>query len=172
MLTAGERALNIIQGEHAISRDENVVITTILGSCVSACLFDPVLRIGGANHFLLPDAGTDPAEHRYATAAMEALVRSLLRAGADRGRLEAKLFGGAWRMANLPDIGRRNALAAADFLRKEGIPVVSSDLGGTQARGLRFWPATGHARIQRLGSQIPLPVEKPSTALPMRADRV
>lgn len=156
-----EKTHNIIQGEHAVSGDENLVITTILGSCVAACIYDPVLKIGGANHFLLPDAGAGASDIRYAAAAMEVLINSLVRAGAQKRRMEAKLFGGARILANLPDIGRSNALAAEEFLRAEGIPVVARDVGGSLARRLRFSPTTGRVRIQRLDPQNSLPPETP-----------
>jgi chemotaxis protein CheD len=136
---------HVIQGEQAVSDDVNMSLQTVLGSCVSACLHNPVRRIGGMNHFLLPDDGTG-ADMRYASAAMERLVNELLKNGADRGRLEAKLFGGARIMSNLPDIGRRNAESALAFLRNEGIACRSQSLGGSQARRVRFWPATGRAQ--------------------------
>jgi chemotaxis protein CheD len=97
------------------------------------------------NHFLLPDDGHG-ADMRYASAAMERLVNELLKNGAERSRLQAKLFGGARIMSNLPDIGRRNAESALAFLQNEGIPCKSQSLGGHQARRVRFWPATGRAQ--------------------------
>lgn len=164
MTSAQNPTRSIIQGEHAVSNDHNLTITTLLGSCVAACIYDPVLKIGGANHFLLPDAGNGPSDIRYAAAAIEVLINSLLRAGAHKRRLEAKLFGGARIMPNLPDIGRSNALAAEKFLTTEGIPVVARDVGGQLARRLRFWPTTGLVRIQRLDPQKTLPVETPRSA--------
>ena len=142
---------HVIQGEQAVSDDEATTLQTVLGSCVAACLHDPVRRIGGMNHFLLPDDG-DGTAMRFASAAMERLVNELLKNGAQRQRLQAKLFGGARSMANLPDIGRRNAESALAFLRNEGIPCRSQSLGGNQARRVRFWPASGRAQqllIQR-----------------------
>lgn len=137
--------LHVIQGEHCTSDKPDTVMTTVLGSCVAACLHDPVRRIGGMNHFLLPDdIGT--RDLRHASAAMEVLVNSLIKQGALRERLEAKLFGGGRMLAGLPDIGRRNGEAAIAFLRGEGIHLLAQSLGGTQARRLRFWPATGKAQ--------------------------
>ncbi len=156
-----EKVRHIIQGEHCVSDAPDEVISTILGSCVAACIYDPLSRIGGANHFLLSDPGNGPVDIRYAAAAMEVLVNSLLRRGAQKRRLEAKLFGGARIMRNLPDIGGANAKAAEKFLRDEGIPVISSDLGGEQARRMRFWPTTGRVQIQRLAPQNALPAEAP-----------
>jgi chemotaxis receptor (MCP) glutamine deamidase CheD len=110
---------HVIQGEQAVSDRADTTLQTVLGSCVAACLHDPVRRIGGMNHFLLPDDGHG-ADMRYASAAMERLVNELLKNGAERGRLQAKLFGGARIMSNLPDIGRRNAESALAFLQKRG----------------------------------------------------
>lgn len=136
---------HVIQGEQAISDAPEATLQTVLGSCVSACLHDPVRRIGGMNHFLLPDDGQG-TDIRYASAAMERLVNELLKSGAGKERLQAKLFGGARIMANLPDIGTRNAESALAFLRNEGIPCQSRSLGGNQARRVRFWPASGRAQ--------------------------
>jgi len=139
------RILHVIQGEHRTSDQPDTVLTTVLGSCVAACLYDPVRRIGGMNHFLLPDdLGT--RDLRYASAAMEVLVNSLIKEGAQRMRLEAKLFGGGRMLAGLPDIGRRNADAAIAFLHSEGIKLQAQSLGGTFARRVRFWPTTGKAQ--------------------------
>ncbi|WP_410218961.1 chemotaxis protein CheD [Paracoccus sp. (in: a-proteobacteria)] len=151
MEDAASRVIHVVQGEHAIHDDPSVMITTVLGSCVSACIFDPLRGIGGMNHFLLPDSGPGGADIRYAAAAMEVLVNGLMRRGVGRGQLRAKLFGGARMMAGLPDIGQRNADAARRFLQDEGIPLIASDLCGTQARRVRFWPATGRVQLQLLG---------------------
>ena len=139
------KTLHVIQGEQCTSDQPDTVLTTVLGSCVAACLHDPVRRIGGMNHFLLPDdLGT--RDLRYATAAMEILVNSLIKQGAVRSRLEAKLFGGSRMLAGLPDIGRRNGEAAIAFLHSEGIKLQAQSLGGTLARRVRFWPTKGKAQ--------------------------
>lgn len=145
MTLTASRTLHVIQGEHRISDEEEVMLTTVLGSCVAACLYDPVRRLGGMNHFLLPE-GTGGRDISHASAAMERLVNALIKQGALRSRLEAKLFGGGRMLAGLPDIGRRNGEAALAFLRGEGIAIRAQSLGGTQARRVRFWPATGKAQ--------------------------
>lgn len=159
----GEQRVNIIQGEYYVTDDANVVLTTLLGSCVAACLRDPELKIGGMNHFLLP--GHD-REHplslreseRLGVHLMELLVNGLLRQGARRERLEAKLFGGARTMEGLADIGARNANFAERFLRFEGIRIVGSSLLGEHGRRIQYWPATGRARqIFIKTDQIPVP---------------
>jgi chemotaxis protein CheD len=141
----GTRTIHVIQGDHQVSDAPGTVMTTVLGSCVSACLYDAERRIGGMNHFLLPD-GSGPRDIRHASAAMETLINSLLKRGARRERLVAKLFGGARMLKGLPDIGRRNGEAALAFLKGEGIRVEAQSLGGHQARRVRFWPDTGRAQ--------------------------
>ena len=117
---SAERVITLLQGEHAVTGDEAAVLVTVLGSCVAACLRDPVAGLGGMNHFLLPGGGTDArGAVKYGLHAMELLINALIRAGASRGRLEAKLFGGAQMLRGLPDIGRANAAFAEDFLRRE-----------------------------------------------------
>ncbi|HEY1941057.1 MAG TPA: chemotaxis protein CheD [Roseiarcus sp.] len=149
-LRAGlERKLHIVQGEYRVSADPNVVVTTLLGSCVAACIRDPVAGVGGMNHFLLP--GEEARTHgqdaeRYGDYLMELLINGLMQQGAQRERLEAKLFGGARMMRGLSDIGRKNAEFAERYLRHEGISVVGKDLGGERGRRLQYWPVSGRAR--------------------------
>ncbi len=157
-------AIHVVQGEYALSRKPETVLTTVLGSCVSACLFDPFAKIGGMNHFLLPDSA-DLIDLRFASAAMERLVNALLKAGAHKRNLKAKLFGGAQMMSGLPDIGRRNGEAALKFLRLENIPVISTSLGGHEARRVRFWPTSGRAQqllVGRAIDELP-PPRRPAT---------
>lgn len=160
MTTSQPKVIHIVQGEHRISEQPDVVITTVLGSCVSACIFDPERGIGGMNHFLLPDPVSGTGDIRFAAAAMETLINGLLRQGALRNRMQAKLFGGARMMLSLPDIGRRNADAAHRILQNDGIRVVSGDLCGHEARRVRFWPTSGRVQVQLLGNEAPRPVEK------------
>ncbi len=160
-MAVSQKTVHIVQGDHHVSGEHDVVITTVLGSCVAACIYDPVMKIGGMNHFLLPLAKQDKTDIRYAAAAMETLVNSLLRRGAKRERLEAKLFGGARMIPTLPDIGRRNAEAATRILQDDGIRIVNGDLCGHEARRVRFWPTSGRVQVQLLGDEAPPPVEKP-----------
>ena len=141
----GPQRINIIQGEYQVSGDPRVVFTTILGSCVAACIHDPVARVGGLNHFLLP--GESESEGlRYGAYAMELLVNGLLQRGARRERMEAKLFGGACVQAGLSNIGELNAVFAETFLEREGIALASKSLRGFQARRIQYWPVAGRAR--------------------------
>jgi chemotaxis protein CheD len=144
---AGERRINIIQGEFKVSDDPNVVLTTLLGSCVGACLRDPMAGVGGMNHFLLPgdEVGSPKESERLGVHLMELLLNGLMRQGAHRDRLEAKLFGGARMMSGLSDIGKKNAEFAKRFLAYEGIKIVGGDMGGVHGRRIQFWPVTGRA---------------------------
>lgn len=151
MTDRGQNVINVIQGEFRVSNRPEDVITTILGSCVAACVFDPVSRFGGMNHFLLP--GTDPRDQqniKYGAYAMEKLINALLRKGAKRGSLEAKLFGGASVVRSLSDIGHNNGEFAKAFLKDEGIRLVGGSLGGKQGRRVRFWPHTGRAQVMMM----------------------
>ena len=142
-----ETLINVIQGDYVISADPNAVLTTVLGSCIAVCLFDPVLKVGGMNHFLLPEGDASNAGNvRYGANAMELLINGLLKKGAERRRLEAKIFGGAKMLGNLRNIGASNAAFAHRFLKDEAIPCLSESVGGTSARRIRFWPTTGLVR--------------------------
>lgn len=142
----------VSQGEYALGNTPSRVISTILGSCVSVCLWDSEARLGGMNHILLPsDAGGGLGALGYGASDMERLMNALLKRGADRRRLVAKAFGGAAVVSGLSDIGARNAAFARDFLRAEGIPCVAESLGGTRARQVRFWPYSGRVQHRFVG---------------------
>ncbi len=144
-----ERRIHIVQGDYNVSGDPAVVVSTLLGSCVAACIRDPLAGVGGMNHFLLPgeDARSPTQEaERYGDYLMELLVNGLMKQGAHRHRLEAKLFGGARMMRGLSDIGLKNAEFAERYLKYEGIKLVGKDLGGQRGRRLQYWPVSGRAR--------------------------
>ena len=144
-----DRRINVIQGEFCVSDDPSVVMTTLLGSCIAACMHDPVSGIGGMNHFLLPsDESNDDRTKgdRYVVHLMELLVNGLMKRGARKDRLQAKLFGGAVVVQGLSDIGARNASFAERFLEAESIPIVAASLGGKRGRRLQFWPSNGRVR--------------------------
>lgn len=147
-LRAQEKKIHIIQGEQYVTDDPEVMLTTILGSCVAACLRDPDVGIGGMNHFLLPDTEAGGAVQRFGAHAMELLINDILRRGGRRHRLEAKLFGGGRMFDGLTDVGEANAAFAERFLRNEGVPVVGGSLRGGKARRLQYWPVSGRA-LQR-----------------------
>jgi chemotaxis protein CheD len=158
MMSAMGRRINIVQGQQHVDNDPDVVLTTILGSCVAACIWDAVAGYGGMNHFLLPgeraqDSETQTNERsvRYGVHAMELLVNGLLKKGAQRRRLQAKLFGGARMVEGLTDVGEMNACFAENFLAAERIALVSSSLRGHHGRRIQFWPVSGRARQILIG---------------------
>ncbi|HWA61373.1 MAG TPA: chemotaxis protein CheD [Caulobacteraceae bacterium] len=160
--------LHVIQGEHAVSDDPAALMTTVLGSCVAACLHDPVAGVGGMNHFLLAETSDGARfrdeEMRYGAFAMEVLINGLMKLGARRERLEAKLFGGAKLFDSLNDVGAANAAFARRFLEDEGIPIVAASLGGRRARRVEFWPGTGRARQREVDQAPETPVVKRAPA--------
>lgn len=136
--------VSISQGEFAVSSAPGEVISTILGSCVAACLWDDTAGIGGMNHILVAQKTVGGVACDFAGVnAMELLINALVRKGAVRGNLKAKVFGGARMVQGLSDIGRANGAFALDFLEQEGIPCLGHSLGGTSARHIRFYPAEG-----------------------------
>ncbi len=152
------RIINVPPGGQQIASAEGEVLSTVLGSCVAACLRDPVLRVGGMNHFLLPGDGGQGGQAgddmRFGVASMEVLINALIKQGAVRGRLEAKVFGGATLMSERAEasVGTRNAAFVQRFLAREGIPLAAHDLGGPYPRRANYEPATGRAWVNRLAS--------------------
>jgi chemotaxis protein CheD len=135
----------------------NIVLTTVLGSCVSACIYDETAGIGGMNHFMLPGKGegavaTAGADTRYGTHAMQVLMEQLLKAGARRERLVAKVFGGGAVLPGMTqmNIGQRNADFVLEHLAAERVAVVAQDLGGTLARRICCFPGSGRVAVRRL----------------------
>jgi chemotaxis protein CheD len=147
-----ERRIHIVQGQYHVTSDPDVVLTTTLGSCVAACLRDPLAGVGGMNHFLLPEGdGVDgPDAIRYGAYAMELLLNGLFAQGARRERLHAKLFGGAQLVDRLFDVGGQNITFARRFLTAEGIGFDGGSVLGRHARRIQYWPVSGRARQLRL----------------------
>ena len=145
----------IAQGEQSVGRRTGEVISTILGSCVSVCLWDPVARIGGMNHMLLPDAGQIAMSRSAGAVDMERLINAMVRMGAERQRLRAKVFGGASMLSGITDIGARNVQFATGYLKREEIVCDAASTGGDFARQIRYWPESGAAK-QRLVRNVPV----------------
>ncbi len=139
--------VQVTQGETYVTTDAREVLTTVLGSCIAACLRDRHANVGGMNHFLLAQgSGADRHALRYGVNAMELLINGLLARGARRDHLEAKLFGGAAVIAGLSDVGAGNIRFARQYLADEGIAFAGGDLGGVHPRRIQYWPLTGRAR--------------------------
>ncbi|WP_175735459.1 chemoreceptor glutamine deamidase CheD [Burkholderia ambifaria] len=157
---------------------EDMVLMTVLGSCVAACLHDPLAGIGGMNHFMLPDDGADAGaaasdSMRYGAYAMEVLINELIKAGGRRERFEAKVFGGAAVLAGMTtiNIGDRNADFVRRYLALERIRITAEDLQGVHPRKVAFMPRTGRAMVKKLRLQVPGVTER-EAALAREADRV
>ncbi len=157
---AEPQRIHIIQGQYRVMREGgDSCMTTVLGSCVSVCLIDPLFHVGGMNHFLLPTGktgGTTSAS--YGVNAMELLINDMIKAGAHHRRLRAHIFGGARMMSGLGNIGDKNAEFARDFLTREGIRIVSTSTGGTSARRVTLWPATCRVQEELIDDAV---VERP-----------
>jgi chemotaxis protein CheD len=152
-------AVKLLPGEYYVtSRD--MVLTTVLGSCVSACVRDSSAGIGGMNHFMLPE-DLDPtsrdaaAAMRYGVYAMEMLLNELFKGGARRERLEAKVFGGGAVLANMTmlNIGDRNADFVLRYLQTEQVRIAAQDLRGSLPRRINYFPVTGRVTVRKLRRQ-------------------
>ncbi|WP_339937445.1 chemoreceptor glutamine deamidase CheD [Undibacterium luofuense] len=149
-------AAKILPGEFYFT-NKDMLIVTVLGSCVSACIRDRVSGVGGMNHFMLPDTGGDAdnpvsASMRYGTYAMEVLINELLKAGAKRENMEAKVFGGGnvLRGFTAINVGERNAKFVLDYLKAERMKVVAEDLNDIYPRKVYFFPRTGKVLVKKL----------------------
>jgi chemotaxis protein CheD len=149
-------AAKILPGEYYFT-GKDMLIVTVLGSCVAACIRDRVSGVGGMNHFMLPDSGGDAdspvsASMRYGTYAMEILINELLKAGARRENLDAKVFGGGNVLRGFISInvGERNAQFVRDYLRAEKIRITAEDLNDIHPRKVYFFPRTGKVLVKKL----------------------
>jgi len=150
--------VKILPGEYYVTRNDEA-ITTVLGSCVSACIRDPLANVGGMNHFMLPEDNSvrEPGKRapvvlstRYGSHAMESLINDLLKIGAQRQRLEIKLFGGGRVLSAMTDIGARNIDFVTNYLNLEHLPVDAQDVGGELPRKIVYFPTEGRVRVRKL----------------------
>jgi chemotaxis protein CheD len=150
-------AVKILPGEYFATADETMIVT-VLGSCVSVCLRDPITRVAGMNHFLLPankdEVSFNSDSARYGVYAMEILINHLMKLGASRQRLQAKVFGGGNVLKQLKtnNIGTQNSEFVLDYLRTEKIEVLAQDLMGEFPRKVYFFPTTGVVKVRKLKS--------------------
>lgn len=167
------RRITVLQGQSRVSDSAAEELTTILGSCVATCLFDPVARVGGMNHFLLPEPprSHDPGQVdvHYGVYLMEILINEMIKCGARKDRMRAHLYGGANLRPGMVQIGTANADFARDFLTNEAIPLVRESLGGKEGRRVEFRPASGMVRCRTLDGQA-APLETQPTRQPIHLD--
>lgn len=156
--TFNMQASKIVPGEYYVTR-RDMVLVTVLGSCVAACIRDKTSGIGGMNHFMLPksmgdQSGWVSASARYGAYAMEVMINQILKQGAKRENLEAKLFGGGAVLKNMSslNVGDDNAKFALEYLKKEKIPVLAKDLLGDLPRKVYYFPKTGKVLVKKLQS--------------------
>ncbi|MDE2402477.1 MAG: chemoreceptor glutamine deamidase CheD [Burkholderiales bacterium] len=145
-------AVKVLPGEYFVY-NEDMLITTTLGSCIATCLWDRNARIGGMNHFMLPDNNGGASDSgRYGSFAMELLINEMLKMGASRLTLEAKVFGGGAVISgmNTINVGERNTQFVMDYLKMERIPLVSKDVLEIYPRKVVFFPKSGKAMVKRL----------------------
>ena len=150
-------AVKILPGEYFVYH-EDILIMTTLGSCIATCLWDRNAKIGGMNHFMLPDNGGGASDSgRYGSYAMELLINEMLKLGASRMTLEAKVFGGGAVIGGMTSInvGERNTAFVMDYLKTERIPVVSKDVLEIYPRKVCFLPFSGKAMVKRLAPTNP-----------------
>jgi chemotaxis protein CheD len=149
-------AVKVLPGEYFV-HDEDIAIMTTLGSCIAACLWDRERKVGGMNHFMLPEGSGLGDSGRYGSYAMELLINELIKRGASRTTMEAKVFGGGAVISGMTSInvGERNTQFVLDYLKTERIAVVSKDVLDIYPRKVCFLPASGRAMVKRLAAANP-----------------
>ena len=152
----GTVAAKILPGEYYVTRNDEM-ITTVLGSCISVCIYEPKIGLGGMNHFMLPTSSsvTDVEDlmsesFRYGDVAMERMINDLLRNGADKGQIVFKAFGGGQIIKQMTSVGDRNIKFLHKFMVMEGYKLAASDLGGPHPRKVNFYPKTGKVLVKKL----------------------
>ncbi len=167
-LSRFDQAITIIHPGEYLATSADIIISTVLGSCISVALRDKSLSIGGMNHFMLPGSletrnSMESPNAKYGMYAMELLINDLLKLGCKRERLEAKVFGGGSVLGhgnNPASVPRSNIDFAFDFLKTEDIPVLSSDVGGREARKILFFAKSGKVLLKRITGTLIVAVEK------------
>jgi chemotaxis protein CheD len=165
--------VKVFPGEFHISRQSDEVLLTVLGSCVSACVRDPLAGIGGMNHFMLPQHksgawGNDLKSTRFGNFAMEKLVNELIKAGCARERMEIKVFGGGNVTESSNAVGSDNAEFVLQYLQAEGLSCAAKDLGGTLPRRIQYYPSTGRVVRRLLGGSERFAVDREEDAYAKR----
>ena len=155
--TSAKLTAKILPGEVYVTKEDEAIVT-VLGSCVSACIRDPVFGIGGMNHFMLPISKESSSESqvglatRYGNYAMEKLINEILKNGGMRKNLEVKIFGGGRVLSNMHmlDIGQRNISFVKEYIATEDLRLLSEDVGDKYPRKVQYFPLTGRVRMKKL----------------------
>ena len=153
-------AVKVLPGEYFVANND-IVVMTVLGSCIAACIWDAKAGIGGMNHFMLPDGDSSDTSGRYGSYAMELLINEMIKLGARRESMQAKVFGGGQVMAGFTtmNVGERNTTFVLDYLHTERITVVSKDVLDIYPRKVCFFPTSGKAMVKRLAHSHPESLE-------------
>lgn len=146
----GATVVNVHAGDCFVTDNPDEIAATVLGSCISACIRDPIVKVGGMNHFLLPGNTQEQDTMRFGAFAMEQLINAILKRGGRRERLEIKLFGGGNVIASSALIGTKNIQFVHEYLEMEELRITGEDVGGTWPRKVRYWPVTGKAQMLKL----------------------
>jgi len=153
-------AVKLLPGDYYVTA-QNEMITTVLGSCISVCIYDPVFSVGGMNHFMLPQAGSEKSSWggsalsgatRYGNFAMERLINDIMNKGGRRKHLKIKVFGGGQIVSEMTNIGAKNIDFVKAFLDKEGYPIIAENTGDIFPRKINFFPKTGTVKMKKLKS--------------------
>jgi len=144
----------ILPGEFYVTKLDEM-ITTVLGSCIAVCAFDPCSGLGGMNHFMLPNSGGESTDilsksFRFGDVAMERMINEMIKAGANVHQIVFKAFGGGVMLANMTDIGGKNIEFLHKFMQMEGLKLTASDLGGPHPRKVNFYVDTGRIRMKKI----------------------
>lgn len=143
--------VKVFSGDCYSTDSPGEMLVTVLGSCIAACIRDPIAKVGGMNHFLLPDSsnvGDSPT--RYGAYAMEKLVNDLLKKGASKSRMEVKIFGGGNVIKSSAMIGDKNVNFIREYLKTEGLKIAQEDVGGTSPRRIHYYPDSGKVMMRKL----------------------
>jgi len=154
----GMNVVMVLPGRHYVTISPDEMIVTLLGSCVAACIRDPMASVGGLNHFLLPESDTGQwgktvdAAMRYGNHAMETLINDIIKLGGVRSRLEVKVFGGARVIegASALSVGQKNIEFVQEYLKNEGLNVAATHLGGTLPRRIHYFPMNGKVQMRQM----------------------
>lgn len=153
-------AVKVLPGEYYVANSD-ILIMTVLGSCIAACIWDPKACVGGMNHFMLPEGDSSDTSGRYGSYAMELLINEMMRLGARKESMQAKVFGGGQVMAGFTtmNVGERNTQFVLDYLHTERITLVSKDVLDIYPRKVVFFPTTGKAMVKKLAHSHPESLE-------------
>ena len=153
-------AVKVLPGEYFVT-DQDILIMTVLGSCIAACIWDAKAGVGGMNHFMLPEGDSSDTSGRYGSYAMELLINEMIKLGARKESMQAKVFGGGQVMAGFTtmNVGERNTQFVLDYLHTERITLVSKDVLDIYPRKVVFFPTTGKAMVKKLAHSHPESLE-------------